>query len=44
MSQLRTVTITGALLVSLSHNSVMVQWKVDPPIIQEAWKPIEHWR
>lgn len=44
MSLLRTVTITGVLLVSLSHTSVMVRWKVNPPIIQDAWRPIEHWR
>ena len=44
MSLLRTVTITGVLLVSLSHSSVLVRWKVNPPIIQDAWRPIEHWR
>ena len=42
MSLLRTVTITGVLLVSLSHSSVLVRWKVNPPNIQDAWKPIEH--
>ena len=44
MSLLRTVTITGVLLVSLSHSSVLVRWKVNPPIIQDAWRPIDHWR